>query len=287
MTDEAEKEQEMRAQEAAEREAKDREDAEKALAENVESVKNEGVGPQENGHIETAIELQAARYAYIENLERRIMADGFVEQGELEDAMNCKAQVLLELVAVEDYASKLSKDDPSLLAVGVLKDHLYKCYNKTEKMRDRLAQERQRKIMEKHYEEFNFQTSRRRVDDYIYREKIFERNSKFGGVIHDNDMLPKNNMINLAGLGLSAGSLGMLSQLIKNPSETIKAQMPDLLTEFAAKITGQDKETITGFIGDLTTGLNALKSAKAMTDALEGLGSMAKMLSAIKSGNAI
>ncbi len=288
MSDEAIKEQEMREKETAEREAQEREEAERAekalaeqTAETVTPTENENTASQSTGHIESAVELQAARYAYIENLERRIMADDFVEQGELEDAMNCKAQVLLELVAVEDYASKLGKDNPSLPAIGVLKDHLYKCYNKTEKMRDRLAQERQKQLLGKQHEEYDYQ-QRHNTINLEYPELLRNKQYNFG-VFQDKN----NNMINLTGLGLSAGSVGMLSQLIKNPSESIKAQMPDLITEFASKVSGQDKEAINGFIGSLTAGLNTFKSVKAMTDALEGVGQMAKMLSALKGGNAI
>ena len=285
MSDEAVKEQEMREQETAEQEAKEREEAEKALAEQTAettvSAENENTEASSTAHIESAVELQAARYGYIENLERRIMADDFVEQGELDDAMNCKAQVLLELVAVEDYASKLGKDSPELKAIGVLREHLYKCYNKTEKMRDRLAQERQKRLLGKQHEEYDYQ-QRHGTIQIEYPKMLRNRNFGFD-VMQDKN----NNMINLTGLGLSAGSMGMLSQLIKNPAESIKAQMPDLIMEFASKVTGEDKETITGFIGELTAGLNTFKSAKAMADALEGVGKMAKMLSAIKGGNAI
>ena len=280
MSDEAVKE--CEAQETAEREAKEREEAEKALAEQVVSETKTAEAEQPTAG-ETAIEIQAARFSYIENLERRIMADNFVEQGELDDATHCKTQVLLELVAVEGYASKLGPNDPSQKSIGVLREHLYKCYNKTEKMRERLVKERNKNLMGKHYEEFDYQTNRRPKNMAEAMPFWIQTNKSGFNIMHDQN----SNIINLSGLGLSAGSMGMLSQLIKNPAESIKAQMPDLITEFASKVTGKEKQDVTNFITELTNGLNNLTSVKAMGEALEGVGTMVKMLSAIKGGNAI
>ena len=68
--------------------------------------------------------------------------------------------------------------------------------------------------------------------------------------------------------------------------ESIKAQMPDLIEEFAAKITGTDKETTHKFITNLLDGLTKLKNTKSMTSVLEGIDSFANLLS-LKNGNAI
>lgn len=217
-----------------------------------------------------AIRLQAARYAYIEKLENRLASDEQLSPGDLNDVMHCKAQVLLELVGVSSYAAQLPDNSPNRKAVDVLIKHLYKCYDKTENLRAKIMKNAQDKRSKKQWEEYTL-LARPLDKSFIYRDEF---------------MLPKNNVINLTNVGLTAGTAGMLSGLIKNPSESIKAQMPDLIEEFASKITGTDKETTHKFITNLLDGLTKLKNTKSMTSVLEGIDSFANLLS-LKNGNAI
>ncbi len=217
-----------------------------------------------------AIRLQAARYAYIEKLENRLAAEEHLTVNDISDVIHCKAQVLLELVGVSGYASQMPADHPNRLAVDTLVKHLYKCYDKAENLRDKIIKNINKKRSKKQWEELTL-LGPKHDKFYIYRDEF---------------LLPQNNVINLTNVGLTAGTAGMLSQLIKNPAESIKAQMPDLIEEFAAKITGTDKETTHKYITGLLEGLSKLGNAKSMTSVLEGIDTFANLLS-FKHGNTL
>ncbi len=230
----------------------------------VESTENQKT---ESGNVSeealNAIRLQAARYAYIEKLENRLANEEHLTPRDINDVIHCKAQVLLELVGVSGYAAHISADSPNRMAVDTLIKHLYKCYDKTEQLRDKIMKNINQKRSKKQWEDFTL-LSRPHDKFYIYRDEF---------------LLPQNNVINLTNIGLTAGTAGMLSQLIKNPSESIKAQMPDLIEEFASKITGTDKETTHKYINSLLEGLSNLKNPKSITAVLESIGSLTTMLS--------
>lgn len=233
-----------------------------------ETAENQSIDVQTQAS--DAIRLQAARYAYIEKLENRLASDEQLSPNDLNDVMHCKAQVLLELVGVSSYAAQMPADSPNRKAVDVLIKHLYKCYDKTENLRAKIMKNVQDKRSKKQWEEYTL-LARPHDKFFIYRDEF---------------LLPKNNVINLTNVGLTAGTAGMLSSLIKSPSESVKAQMTDLVEEFAAKITGTDKETTHKFITNLLDGLTKLKNTKSMISVLEGIDSFANLLS-LKNGNAI
>lgn len=218
-----------------------------------------------------ALKLQAARYLYIEKLENRLSAQDNLTSYDLNDIMHCKAQVLLELVGVSGYISKMPADSPLRKAADVLLKHLYKCYDKTESLREKVMRNRQGKRSQKQWEEYTYSLS--------------ERNRR-SGIVYDEMLLPPSNVIDLTQAGLTAGTLGLITQFIQNPSASIKAQMPELISEFASKITGEDEETTHKYITSVLEGLTKLKKHKSMSDVLEGVSTFTNLLG-LNNGNAL
>lgn len=221
---------------------------------------------------EKPIALQAARYAYLEQLESRIFDDETIEAEEVGLVDMCKSQVLLELVCVADYVAQLPSDSAQKKAADVLLSHLYKCYDKANTMqqRARSTERETRYLKDVEHEAFSSTGShhRQQQQDMLH----------MGGIVTDRQLMPTANVINLTGLGLSGGSLAVLTQLINNPTETLKAQLPDLIEELGARLTGEDKMSAHQFIGRLLTDLTGLKNVNAMTNALEGRNIAVNML---------
>ena len=206
---------------------------------------------------EHPVALQAARYNYISHLENLILSeDESVSENDMMDVDNCKAQVLIELVSVAAYTSQLSADNPQKKAADALMKHLYKCYDKTQGMQEKIRAAREKTRYMKDVKQ-------------VILEDLPKRYSK-QNIVTDDQLLPKNNVINLAGLGLGTGYIAMMEQLINNPRELIKAQMPNLIDELSGKITGSDKKISDTYIGKLLLDLSGYKNEKSMIDALEG-----------------
>ncbi len=234
----------------------------------VEPTTNEGEG--NTGNVDP-VSIQAARFAYIEHL-GKVMDDGVVTPDELNDIAMCKSQVLVELVGLIDFTSKLPADSPLKKAAAALEKHLYKCYEKT----DRIQLEARSMA--------NLTRYRKDVEHALYGANGEFRKEPFQGFFQtytDDSLMPGNNIINLKGLGLSVGSVGMLSQLINSPGETLKAQLPNLLEEFTSKITGGEQTQAGQFFNTLLTNLSGLKSERSMLDALEGKNITANLLSLV------
>ncbi len=248
---------------AVEPEAEKTEPVEEVVANSNETeVKDEGMNP---------ISIQAARFAHIEHL-GKILDDGEVTEDELNDVALCKSQVLVELVGLIDYTSTLPANSPLRQAAGVLEKHLYKCYEKTDRLQ---AAARTRAIETRYLKDIKHELQGN-------PEEKAEQERKISALIFsDQSMMPANNVINLSGLGLTTGSIGMLSQFINSPSETLKAQIPNLLEEFVSKVTGDEKSQAGQFFNSLLKGLSALKGERAMTDALEGKNLAANLLSLV------
>ncbi len=221
------------------------------------------------------IQNQAARFAYIEQLERKINTDAFSENGEFLDIMQCKSQILVELVGVADYLDKMPADSPHRQAADILLKHLYKCYDKTESMYEKIASDRSKKRTERQMTDTIFSNAYR--DEQIRRQMA---------LLDDGDIFPTDRLINLSGIGLSAGSLGMVTQLIDSPTESIKAQLPDLIEEYTSKLTGTDLSGIHKKIGTIVEGLSALKNPQSMVNALENPNLISNVMS-MMSGNSL
>lgn len=239
----------------------DMENKEKIEPTETQNENEAAVSDEENSNTneENPVAIQAARYAYISNLESRILSDDeSVSDNDLMDVNNCKSQVLVELVSVANYASELPADSPQKKAAEVLMKHLYKCYEKTERMQERTRAAREKTKYINDVKQVAF-------EDLPRQYYLQQRN-----IITDAQLMPNSNVIDLTGLGLSTGSVAMLSQLIKNPSESIKAQLPDLIDELGKRLTGEDKKVSDTYIGKLLTELSTHKTEKAMFDVLEG-----------------
>ncbi len=236
--------------------------AEVQPTENEGETKDVGMNP---------ISVQAARFAYIDQLDK-VFDDGAVSESELNDIALCKSQVLVELVGLIDHVATLPSDSPLKKAADVLEKHLYKCYEKT----DRIQAKARAKAIETKYLKDVTHELQGNPD-----EKTRRMMQGWAQIFSDNTMMPTNNVINLTGLGLSTGSIGMLSQFINNPSETLKAQLPNLLEEFTSKITGGEKTQAGQFFNTLLNNLTSLKSERSMIDALEGRNMAANLLSLV------
>lgn len=227
-----------------------------------------------------AIQSQAQRYAYIEKLEGLLDTNpnGEASFADFTNVLHCKTQVLLELVSVAGYVSTLPADSPQHKAADVLMSHLYKCYDKTEKLREKMLSHHQ------------YMRNRRQRDAWFFslenqeelRRPYVENNplagafgAYMGGIAKD---LPGSKRINLVDIARSTGSTAILNDLIRHPSELIKAQMPDLISELYAKATDTDKETANKYIHGLLENLTALKKPKSMNDALEGINAFSNLL---------
>lgn len=236
---------------------------------------NTEVTPVEEAEIpventEKPIALQAARYTYLEQLESRVFDDETIDDNEVALVNTCKSQVLLELVCVADYVTQLPADSPQKKAADVLLNHLYKCYEKVHNMQQRARDtERETRYLKDVAHESFSGTAQNRQKSASFADNV----------ITDRQLLPNTNVINLAGLGLTGGSLAMLTQLINNPTETLKAQLPDLIDELGSRLAKDDKTSAYQFIGQLLTDLTGLKNIKAMTNALEGRNIAVNMLS--------
>lgn len=266
MSEEIEEKQEVETSEHQEAEYSGTAEVENS-AEMAEKQQSDAVEQTEN-----AIKIQAARYAYIEKLENRLAGNERLTPNDLNNVLHCKAQVLLELVGVSNYVAEMPASSPNRKAAEVLIKHLYKCYDKAENLRSKIISTK------------NDKRGKHQWEDYRYR--MLKNQNVFSPVFTDEILLSQNKVINLSKTGLTAGTTGMLSQLINNPSECIKAQMPNLIAEFASKITGTDKETTSKFITSLLNGLTQLKNTKSMTDVLEGVNTFANLLT-LKNGNAL
>ncbi len=233
-------------------------DVEKVAAEvENESVENDTVNP---------IASQAARFAYIEKLGKSLDEYNATDD-DMDIISSCKSQVLVELVYVIDFASKLPEDSPLKKAAEVLEKHLYNCYEKT----DRIQANARRKNIESRYHK-------------DISQEMYEEQPKFNrqqGIITDESILPECNVINLKGLGLTGGGIALLTQLIGSPQETLKAQMPDLVEELNGKVTEEEQMSAGKFITQLLTNLAGLKSEKSMLDALEGKSSIANVMALV------
>ncbi len=217
---------------------------------------------------EKAINLQAARYAYIGNLESKILADDeSVSENDLMDVCNCKSQILVELVSVANYAEHLPADSPHKKASEVLTKHLYKCYEKIERVQERVRRAREKSKYMADVKQVGFEELPRRQASQ--------------NIITDEQLMPNRNVINLTGIGLTTGYIAMLSQLISNPVESIKAQMPNLIEELQKRLTGDDKIASDNYIGKLLTEMTGLKTEKAMTNALENSNLTAHIMSMV------
>lgn len=251
---------------------------EKPITEETKEEAKEQAHKEESDSTKLAIQQQSSQFRYLEQLDNALTEEGDanVTDFDFDNALNCKAHVLLELVALADYTTKLSADNPNQKAAEVLTNHLYKCYDKAERIREKIASRR------------NYLKGRKQRDEFVYsqlyqnmKDAPSDVNSLFAafGVVFDRDINPDNKVINLTGSSLSGGSLDMVKQLIKHPSESIKAQLPDLISEYTSKVTGIDKEKVDGFFDVLLKGLTALKNPKSMNAALEGINAVTNLLS--------
>lgn len=241
------------------------------IVENEKSVvQSEDLSVDSTNSLTGLVETQASQYQYIESLENRIFADNAVDENELNDAAFCKSQVLLQLVCVESFAAGLQTDDPRRTVVDTLLSHLYKCYDKTEKVRSKAAAEK-------------FQTD---YQKQIGAERVKERHER--NIMADDYLMPRNNHISLMIPGMSIASIGLLKELVENPQERVKAQLPDLIEELGVKMTPDQKEFANLWTGKLVDELGKFKGAKAMMNALEGNNIMTalKQLAGGKGGNA-
>lgn len=275
MTDEA-PQNEMQEQPAPQEEEK------KETPETVQELAPEADKEAEAGtaSAKNAIQLQAQRYAYIEKLESLLdySADVDVNMNDFNNVLHCKTQVLLELVSVAGYVATLPANDPQKKAADVLMSHLYKCYDKTEKLREKMLHKKYYMHSRKQRDAFFYSVSYQDFLNQPYEENnpLAGAFGKFmGAVVQD---LPPDKRIHLAGIARSTGSTDLLTDLIRHPSSSIKAQMPNLITELYAKATDTDRQTANSYIQGLISNLTTLKNTKSMSDALEGVNAVSNLL---------
>lgn len=202
------------------------------------------------------VKAQAAQYQYIEGLEDNIFSDGVVDENEVQNVNFCKAQVLLQLVSVETFASHLGAKDPRRKAVDVLLTHLYKCYGKTERLREKVVAGKFQSDYEKNVAEAKFGYGRFGYDRY----RSFR----------DDMLIPQDKHINLILPMMGFAGLSFLKDFLNNPEDRIKAQIPELIKEFMTKASSKEKDDSNLWAEGLVDLLSKMKGVKAMKNALEG-----------------
>lgn len=250
-------------------EKKEAETESSSASEKEETAQSEN---QNTSEADKLINIQAARYMQISNLESNVFNDDMITNDEVNRISFCKSQVLLELVRVEDYVSKMPADTPYKKAAEVLLKHLYKCYDKVDKMQNRAREQAQQTRYKKdvRHELLNTEAQLRRLNA--------------GMAVDDSSLLPSANTINLQKMALPAGATSMLAQFINNPVASLKSQMPDLIEEMDNKLSETDKLNSEKIISTLIVGLARFKNEKQMANALEGTNLAGNILSII-SGN--
>ncbi len=208
------------------------------------------------------VSVQAAQYRYLEKLDEHIFSDGEVEVSELQNIEFCKSQIVMQVVSMESYAAGLSANDPRRKTVDAVLAHLYKSYKKTEDMRNRAVSGR-------------FRTEYRKdVAEAIYGDSYTGSHHR-NQVVTDDMLMPNNkqlslNLMNTTGLGVAAGALSFVKDFINNPEECLKAQKDDLIAEFVAKATPEEKVFSNQWSEALISQLAPVKDVKMISNLLEG-----------------
>lgn len=197
------------------------------------------------------VKAQAIQYQYIERLENEIFSDGRVDENEVQNVSFCKSQVLLQLVSIESFAAGLDAKDPRRTAVDALLSHLYKCYDKTEKLRSKAQAGKFQSDYEKEVAEEKFGCRRRRP-------------------VTDEMLKPTDRHIHLMVPAISLAGMSFLKDFLTNPEERIKAQMDDLIEEFQTKTSSEEKDFSKLWSESLVSELSKIKGVQSMIHALEG-----------------
>lgn len=200
------------------------------------------------------VDVQAMQYQYLLKLEKEVFADGEVSSSEFQNICFCKAQILAQLVSVEAYARDLPEGATGKKAIEALREHLYKAYDRAEKLREKAARERRETKYKDQLADSFFGTNKR------YRDI----EPDFGKV---DDSKIKIALMQLAP-GLAAAI--EMKKLIENPSERIKSMMGNLLGEFDTKATDAEKSSSAKWVENLVTSLSGMTNVPNMLKALEG-----------------